>query len=98
MHWEEEMMMLKMENNRLKKKIAKVEKEIEMKNRIVKEIQKVYGDDFPRNLAELNVLAIKKLEAENKKLKERIAELEKKQLPEPQDAIPLDQRIRESAD
>ena len=41
---------------------------------------------------------IRKLEAENKKLKERIAELEKKQLPEPQDAIPLDQRIRESAD
>ena len=41
---------------------------------------------------------IRKLEAENKKLKERIAELEKKQPPEPQDDIPLDQRIRESAD
>jgi cell division protein FtsB len=31
---------------------------------------------------------IRKLEAENKKLKERIAELEKKQSPEPQDDIP----------
>ena len=41
---------------------------------------------------------IRKLEAENKKLKERIAELEKNQLPEPQDAIPLAQRLRESAD
>ena len=41
---------------------------------------------------------IRKLEAENKKLRERIAELEKKQPPEPQDDIPLDQRIRESAD
>ena len=41
---------------------------------------------------------IRKLEAENKKLKERIAELEKKQPPDPQDDIPLDQRIRESAD
>jgi len=41
---------------------------------------------------------IRKLEAENKKLKARIAELESKQPPEPQDDIPLDQRIRESAD
>ena len=64
----------------------------------MKKLRKNAMNDFPRNLAELNVLAIQKLEAENKKLKERIAELEKKQLPEPQDAIPLDQRIRESAD
>tara|TARA_Y100000401_G_C8220841_1_gene173221 strand:- start:144 stop:314 length:171 start_codon:yes stop_codon:yes gene_type:complete len=41
---------------------------------------------------------IRKLEAENKKLKERIAELEKKELSKTQDDIPLDQRIRESAD
>ena len=64
----------------------------------MKKLRKNAMNDFPRNLAELNVLAIQKLEAENKKLKERIAELEKKQPPEPQDAIPLDQRIRESAD
>ena len=64
----------------------------------MKKLRKSAMNDFPRNLAELNVLAIQKLEAENKKLKERIAELEKKQPPEPQDSIPLDQRIRESAD
>ena len=38
------------------------------------------------------------LKMENKRLKKKIAELEKKQPLEPQDAIPLDQRIRESAD
>ena len=38
------------------------------------------------------------LKMENKRLKKKIAELEKKQPPEPQDDIPLDQRIRESAD
>ena len=54
MHLEDELIMLKMENNRLKKEITELEKEI--------------------------------------------AELKKKQPPEPQDDIPLDQRIRESAD
>jgi regulator of replication initiation timing len=38
------------------------------------------------------------LKMENKRLKKKIAELKKKQPPEPQDDIPLDQRIRESAD
>jgi len=38
------------------------------------------------------------LKMENKRLKKKIAELEKKELSKTQDDIPLDQRIRESAD
>ena len=38
------------------------------------------------------------LKMENKRLKKKIAELEKKELSQSQDDIPLDQRIRESAD
>jgi|TARA_R100000084_G_C4523480_1_gene87872 hypothetical protein len=38
------------------------------------------------------------LKMENKRLKKKIAELEKKELSQSQDEIPLDQRIRESAD
>ena len=38
------------------------------------------------------------LKMENKRLKKKIAELEKNNKPNPQDAMPLDQRIRESAD
>ena len=38
------------------------------------------------------------LKMENKRLKKKIADLEKNNKPNPQDAMPLDQRIRESAD
>jgi len=39
-----------------------------------------------------------RLKKEITELEKEIAELKKKQPPEPQDDIPLDQRIRESAD